>query len=364
MVSTNRATVASAGSGKTTTLVKRALEQANTKIAFTTYTRENTEQIKRKFRKLNGGIPPHVDILPWYTLLLHEFVRPYQTAVYDKHRIVNIAPVEGQSTRYVPKKSTAFYVRRDHCIYTDKMSQFALECNRRTSGLVVNRLEAIYDYVFIDEIQDMAGWDLDLIKLLLKSNIGVEMMGDVRQGTFATNHAVRGKKFRGSGIIKKLRAWEAEGICQCEELSISYRCHQSICDVADDLYPDLPRTASQVEHVPTDHFGVFCISKMQVVEYLERFSPVSLRFSKASAKKLITQFDLTPVNFGVSKGSQFKRVLILPTKPIEEFLKTGKAPKSSKSVALLYVAITRAKYSVAFVFDGTIGNDKVTPWKR
>ena len=47
------------------------------------------------------------------------------------------------------------------------------------------------------------------------------------------------------------------------------------------------------------------------------------------------------INFGDAKGLTFERVLIYPTKPILAWLKDCK----------LYVAITRAMHSAAFVDD-------------
>jgi hypothetical protein len=57
---------------------------------------------------------------------------------------------------------------------------------------------------------------------------------------------------------------------------------------------------------------------------------------------------LAAINIGVSKGSTYERVLIFPTKPMQKYLETGDATKL-KAPERLYVAVTRARYSVAFV---------------
>jgi hypothetical protein len=63
-------------------------------------------------------------------------------------------------------------------------------------------------------------------------------------------------------------------------------------------------------------------------------------------------------NFGKSKGLGFDRVLIYPTKPIIKYLKDGLLTKVVKDKILpalefpnFYVALTRARYSVAIVYD-------------
>ena len=65
------------------------------------------------------------------------------------------------------------------------------------------------------------------------------------------------------------------------------------------------------------------------------------------------------INFGDAKGLTFERVLIYPTKPILAWLKDCNSKLEPKSRAKLYVAITRAMHSVAFI-DDTIDSDKLS----
>jgi DNA helicase-2/ATP-dependent DNA helicase PcrA len=58
------------------------------------------------------------------------------------------------------------------------------------------------------------------------------------------------------------------------------------------------------------------------------------------------------MNFGESKGLTFERVLIYPHGPARSWLALDVISHVEKSATKMYVAITRAKYSVAFVFDG------------
>jgi len=59
------------------------------------------------------------------------------------------------------------------------------------------------------------------------------------------------------------------------------------------------------------------------------------------------------MNYGESKGSTFDRVLIYPTEDIVDYLRTGNLEyiQAFHTRAKLYVAVTRARYSVAFVLD-------------
>lgn len=352
----NRVIISAAGSGKTTTIVKEAISNPHHKIAVMTYTLNNVNEIRQKFYKLHGSIPNNVTILSWFSFLLRECVRPYQNFVYDKHRIESIAFVNFRSAKYVKKSNMDGYFLSGRNIYTDKISEFALMCNQKSNGLVINRLEAMFDTIFVDEVQDLAGYDLDLIELLFRSKINMLLVGDNRQATYATNSSAKNKQYKGINIIDLFKSWEKKGICEKSYLLRSYRCNQSICDLADRLYPEMPKTVSQ-NHDVVGHDGIFVVSEDKVDRYMTIYSPKVLRYDKRTTCK-----GYGANNFGDSKGLEFPRVLIFPNGPIKKYLSSGNLEHVKKSRAKLYVAITRAKHSVAFVYSGQSKKMGLIPW--
>ncbi len=64
-------------------------------------------------------------------------------------------------------------------------------------------------------------------------------------------------------------------------------------------------------------------------------------------------FGTTAMNIRVSKGLTFERTLIFPHKGIQNFLRTGNLSKL-KAPHILYVASTRARQSVCFVYDDEV----------
>ena len=58
------------------------------------------------------------------------------------------------------------------------------------------------------------------------------------------------------------------------------------------------------------------------------------------------------MTFGESKGLTLDRVLIFRHSGRKKWLSTGELAHVEKSAAKMYVGTTRARYSVAFVFDG------------
>lgn len=346
MQSDNRIIIAAAGSGKTTTIVTEALHKPTKQIAIITYTINNANEIRKKFFEINGSIPGHVLIYTWFSFLLQDCVRPYQNYCYDARRIESIAMIPGRSAKFIKRTNTKqYFLAGGKDIYTDKISEFACICNQNSGGKVIDRLSKIYDEIYIDEVQDLAGYDLELIELFLKSKIAITLVGDHRQATFSTNNSSKNKKYAGSNIIELFRLWHRKRLCTLDHHNHSYRCNQMICDLADTLFSDLPNTESRNGEM-TPHDGVFLVPAASLEKYVAQYSPVILRYSRA------TRCEYSALNFGDSKGLTFDRVLIIPHGPLRKFLSSGDVNHVEASACKLYVAITRARFSVAFLYDG------------
>lgn len=343
----NRIINAAAGAGKTTRLVRDAIAHPDDRILVTTFTINNEAGIRKKFFEECGRIPQNVTIQTWFTLLLHELSRPYQNVLYPECRIGGLVLVNGQSAMYVGENNTRpHYFSDGENIYSDKLAKFSVRCNELSEGAVIQRLQDAYDKIYVDEIQDLAAWDLDILDLLFASEISVTAVGDYRQSTYQTSNASKYKKYAGVQIIDKFSAWAAQGACELESMSHSYRCNQTICDFADRFFPEAPQTESRNE-VSTEHDGVFIVRSNQVPEYMRTYEPQVLRYDRRSSCQ-----NLPAVNFGDAKGLGFDRVLIFPHGPLRRAIETGdfdlKAPTKP------YVAVTRARFSVGIVHDGDI----------
>lgn len=342
MPSKNNVIIASAGSGKTTYLVDEALSRGSDRVLLTTYTIEGTAQIRNYILERVGVIPSNITVMSWFSFLLRDGVRPYQRYLTSRQRIPNVDFV-GKRPKYARKADVdKFYLNTLGWIYRNETSDFVVAANQVSGGKVIKRLEEIYDYIMIDEIQDVAGCDLDFIKLLMESSISVTAVGDVRQATYSTNTASKNKQYRGVEIFAWLEQLKRMELFTITERTDCYRCNQDICNIADSLYPHLPKTIS-MNTTETDHDGVFFITPEDVPSYMERFRPIVLRYSKRT-----NTLGLDARNVGAVKGMGFDRVLIFPTSPWRKFLSTKDLTKAG-DIAKLYVAITRARQSVAFV---------------
>ena len=343
----NKLIIAAAGSGKTTYLIDEAIKNREKKVLITTYTQANEAEIKKKIIEKINYIPENITVQTWFSFLLKHGVRPYQGIIFDK-RINGLILVNNKSALYVRKSETEkYYFTKDIKIYSDKISEFVCAVNEKTNSAVVNRISKIYSKIFIDEIQDLAGYDLELLKQLFCSKSEVLLVGDPRQGTYSTNSSSKNKQFKKANVVNYFFQDKSIKIETDEtSLLVNYRCNEQICSLSNSLFKNFVGTKSGNDSL-SGHDGVFFIKEKDIEDYLKKYNPVQLRDSK---KKIVNE-NFMVMNFGESKGLSFDRVLIYPTKPFSDWFVNNESDLAETSRSKLYVAITRARYSVGIVLN-------------
>ena len=344
-----RVILASAGSGKTTWIAREVRDRPRERALIATYTTTNSSRVEERLWRELGRIPDAVRVRTWFTFLLEDLVRPYQSSTGRTVRVAGINLAAGISAKFRSAADWTYWFDSEGCAYNDKISSFAMRCDSESAGAVLRRLTRLYDHIYIDEVQDVAGPDLDLIEQIMMAGVRVTMVGDPRQGTYSTNMSRRNARFRGQGIAAKFEEWEKRSLCVTERQSHSFRCRPEICRLAEVFFPTYPSIESRNEE-PTDHDGVFLVSAQYAREYIARHRPAVLRWDRREACQ-----GFAATNFGESKGQEYERVLIFPTGPIRSWIASGKTSHVQSSIAKLYVAVTRARQSVGFVYDGKVG---------
>jgi len=363
-MSDNKLIIASAGSGKTTYLVRESLARDGS-ILILTYTLSNKDVIRRRLIQEVGCIPANITIQTWFSFLLQHGVKPYQGCLIDSlfdQVIRGMILVNKQSGfRFNGKNGPVYwgekdfnrhYFTKDFKIYSDKISKFVFKCNCESDGAVIDRLSRIYGHIFIDEVQDLAGYDLELIKLLFKSAISTLLVGDPRQVTYLTHLERKYRKYQ-YGKIKSFVENELGKRISCiideTTLDVSHRCNHAICTYASGLYTDLPETitCSCCGNTKICHQGVFLVRPNDLNEYVRKYEVIQLRWD--NRREVLP--DIRVMNFGEAKGETFDRVLIYPTNDMAKWVNDSSAKLSDTAKAKFYVALTRARYSAAIVID-------------
>ncbi len=367
----NRLIIAAAGSGKTTKIINEALRLDKVaRILITTYTEANRDEIITKFQRQHGCVPSNIDVLTWFSFLLKHGVRPYQTTldsnlegVKIRFKLVNNQSDVGQSGgkgqfyKVAGKKNVVkYYFTNDYSIYSDKISDFIIETDKKSDGAVFDRLQKLYSHIFIDEAQDLAGWDLEIIKVLSHTLKNFCMVCDPRQTVYMTNHSAKYPKYRGGKIKTFIEEHCGQSRFEIDECSLrrTHRFGEKIAGFSSLLFPDFAASqpCNESKCARNDsHQGIFTIRPDDVEGYLEKYPRVKiLRYKESDTSQ-------NEMNIRLAKGLDFDRVLIYPTAKMSNYMKTGEVGCLNNSAkTIFYVALTRARISIAIVHGSEIFN--------
>jgi DNA helicase-2/ATP-dependent DNA helicase PcrA len=378
----HRLFIAAAGSGKTKLIIDEAMSKSksnsDSKILITTFTEANEAEINKKFKNKK---PKNIIVQTWFSFLIQHGVKPFQGMFHSSLQDYNISGLlftQKASAQYLsegPLKQSEetlkrYYFSEDKKIYSDKLSKFVVgggkeyrkALNRKNFVKeTIERLSKIFTDIYIDEAQDLAGNDLDFLKILFGSNINITLVADPRQTVYVTHHEAINKKYEYN--LKGFIETECAETCSIDEtrLNNNYRCHDSICKFSDKLYPEYKSTQgiNNTTLSKDEHVGIFYIRQEQINKYLAKYkNTVQLGW----CVNVDVNPDYQVYNFGNSKGLTFERVLIYPTINFIEYLKNKRKPQNLTPItrAKFYVAITRAVYSVTIVCDDDLSEHGIS----
>lgn len=364
----NKICMAGAGSGKTHKVITESIAEIKRggKVLVVTYTTSNQQELRRRFLEIFGAHSDKFVVKGLFSFYLEDMVRPYQQAVFSR-RIDGISfnqrnPHLSQDLKFMlpgraeqlddksynPKHFLTPCETKAHTGFLAKLASRIMKITKNSAAI---RLGDIYTQVFFDEVQDLVGWDYEVLKGLNKfMPTPITCVGDFRQTVYETTFGQKAPKT----AAEKIAAFNSMGF-KNESLTLNLRCIQPICDVADAVHKGTyEATESAVKQVPpkfVHHLGIFIVKESDVAEYIKVFDPMVLRWSVTSGVKVLPT-EARCYNFGGSKGLGFDRVLVLPTENQLHFVLDGRKPFPSKdetSQNKLYVAITRARYSLGFI---------------
>lgn len=365
MLSKNTLYVAGAGCGKTRKLINITQENPDKRILLVTFTVENEAEIKGRFIHRDGFIPSNIKIMTWYKFLLEHCIKPFQGRII-KNKITGINFVNGrtQPRKGINDNMGKFYLNKDGEVFTDRLSQLWLKIEQLSKGKTIERLSRIFDLILVDEVQDMAGYDFEFFEKICYSKISLIMVGDPRQATYSTNQNAKHSKHK-----RKIIDYFSENNTEFnikidnETLSRNHRCDSTICSYSNKLYPKYPIVSGVNDYVG-EHIGMYIVHSNDIGKYLNTYkNVVQLRYR--SSVKVFNEKNNPVFTFGKVKGREFERVIIYLTEETKNWIAKKGDISSDMTRAKFYVAITRAKYSVAFVYDYKPNEDfaEISIWK-
>lgn len=339
----NRAIVAVAGAGKTERLAEAVADEPNPeRVLVLTYTTTNQREDAARIAQKMNRRETYPEVMGWCAFLISEIIRPYLPMLYAGVRLEGMAQSDPGTFQYLT--GPARYINRNGDAYPSHLGKLALDTIVASDGAAVERIECLYDRIYIDEAQDLRGNDLCVLERLLRSQIDIQLVLDPCQSTLST--ADRDRKYAtnypSARIIDLYRQWEKRRLLEIEYDNETHRFTPQIALFSDHIVRDalgMKRTHSDVQ--PRGHHdGIFLVDKQNLRSYVDKLNPTVLAIQSSARLGFPETF-----NFGKAKGLTRDDILVIATGPIEQLLVKGE-PLHPKSACGFYVAVTRARFSV------------------
>lgn len=341
-----RIVFAVAGSGKTRSIIELIGEDSRCLIV--TYTENNAAELKSRVIRKLGSIPRGVRIYTYFTFLYSFCFRPL-CGYEARSRGINFEFPLSMRVQRSKKNSQEHYMDSNRRLYASRLAKYLIEYN--VDKEVIDRLERFFDFVCIDEVQDFAANDFNLLCNLAGANVNMLLVGDFYQHTFDTSRDGATQKNLHKSFEKYCQQIEKAGyMLDLTALSHSHRCSPDVCTfVTNNLGID-------IQSHRTDSVQVRLVSDDQEIEKI---------FHDHSVVKLYYQrCDLYPgnsENWGNTKGlDHFTDVcVVLNPGTMKHFDAKSLDKLPAMTLNKLYVACTRAKGDLFFISEDQLKKYRV-----
>jgi DNA helicase-2/ATP-dependent DNA helicase PcrA len=333
-----------AGSGKTYKIVER-LDKVR-RVLIVTYTEANRDNLRTRIIQKFGHFPSNIFLYTYFTFLHSFCYRPFLLSEKRTKGVTYERPLEkgprfklGDDRRYMSKGRWLYHHRLAQ--YVDKTG---------TVNDVVARIEKYFDAFFVDEVQDFAGHDFNLLMSLCRSEVECMFVGDFFQHTYDTScDGVVNINLHADFEKYKARFKAAKMGVDLASLIKSRRCSKSVCDFI------------------TEQIGI------QIKSHSDALTEVRLVEDLATAQEIYQSPDIVKLflqehykygcysqNWGASKGlDHYHDVCVVLHPAALDAWKAGTlATLKPETRNKLYVACSRARGSLIFVPDAFLKQHK------
>ncbi|MDZ7657778.1 AAA family ATPase [Fodinibius sp.] len=333
-----------AGSGKTTHIIKNLDLEKNYLVI--TYTINNYRNLKHEIAKKFDHLPENIDLYTYFPFLYAFCFNPFLGYKIKPRGITYDYPPP--SKRYTKANQIEYYVSKNRRLYHNRIARLLEELDVLED--INRRIEKYYDALYIDEIQDFAGHDFNLLKSILTTDLEVKLVGDFYQHTFDTSRDGNTNKNLHQDYGEYLKEFEALGVeVNEDELEKSWRCSPTVCGFINN------QLGIQIESHKQDS---------TLVEYIETAEEIEDLYQDDQIVKLFYQehykYDCYSRNWGDCKGeNQYENVCVVLNQKTERFYKKGKLEKLSPVTKnKLYVACSRSHNDLYFISEEKIKHHK------
>lgn len=333
-----------AGAGKTTSIINRLT--LDKRAIIITYTENNYFHLRNRIIQKFGYLPNNIVVQTYFTFLYSFCYRPFFHHTYGAKGINWELPPS--YTRMLKRTDLRFYLDDYKRLYSNRIAK--LVTNNTGISDIINRLEKYFDELYIDEIQDLAGHDFNLLKEICNASINILLVGDFYQHTFDTSRdgSTNANLYNDFQKYKKIFVNIGVSI-DTSTLTRSYRCPPSVCNfINENLNINIE------SGLITSHLVNFESNKEKVANIFYDEDIVKLFFKEHHKYRCYSN------NWGKSKGlDNYSDVcVVLNPTTLKGYKKNDFSDLPPSSRNKLYVACTRTKKNLYFISESELKNFK------
>ena len=334
--------LAVAGSGKTTRTLDAV--SGDNRCLIITYTNENLRSLETSLTEKFGLIPKHVTLLSYFSFLYTFGYRPFFAyQLRDKGMFWDIPQT------FPTKDNLQHYITSQGFLFGNRLAKLVVEHGGVPK--IVARLEKYFDALLIDEVQDFASNDFNLLMEISAADIEMLFVGDYFQHTFDTSRDGNIQtNLHKRGLDAYAKEFEDRGFgVDMETLEKTHRCSPSVCAFITE------RLGIKIESRRSDDTTVHLIEDKEVARSLFADDSKVKLFFKDQAK-----YPCRSNNWGKCKGlNGYGDVcVVLNRKSTELFEKNALNELPDSSLNKLYVACSRANGDLYILFEDHISDLK------
>jgi len=334
--------LAVAGSGKTTKILDAISKEKRCLVV--TYTNENLRSLESGLINKFGSIPNTVTLATYFSFLYSFCYRPFFSyGLRDKGVFWELPGT------FPTKDKIRHYITANSYLYGNRLAKLVNECG----GLpkVISRLETFFDIFLVDEVQDFAANDFNLLMALSRAEMEIMFVGDFYQHTFDTSRDgnIRTNLHK-RGLEPYIKEFEVNDFAvDVTSLGRTHRCSPTVCEfISNVLGIEIASHRADDTSVP-------------VIEDGERACAL---FADDSKVKLFFQdyrkYPCNSNNWGRCKGlNGYDDVCVVLNKKSADLFRKGELKSlPDSSLNKLYVACSRANGDLYILFEEQIKDFK------
>lgn len=324
--------LAVAGSGKTTRIIESLKSSGRSLIV--TYTKNNYKNLHDRISSEYGCIPDHIRLYTYFSFLHSFCLRPFLGDKLKSRGINWDVP-----PRFTRKADVRHYMDSGQRLYSCRMADLLNE--KKLMPDLKLRLSKYFDSLFVDEVQDFAGYDFNFLCDLASAEVSAVLVGDFYQHTFDTSRDGKTNENLHNDLATYKSKLKGQGYnIDNTTLHKSYRCSATVCDFVSQ------KIGIDIKSHRADETKIEYVDSEDRADYLFHQTDIVKLFYKLHHK-----YHCFSNNWGASKGiDNYGSVCVVLNDNTDKHYRNGQLatlPPMTKNK--LYVACTRSRADIYFV---------------